>query len=88
MFFAVLAFNLVHPGKVMPGKESNIPGRKQRKALMKQTGSVGYREVNNHSGTELGLTAGREAYPARAHTPEPIQETGLVEGYSYDNYRT
>lgn len=31
MFIALVLFNLVHPGKVMPGKESDFPSRKERK---------------------------------------------------------
>ncbi|KAL8702900.1 MAG: hypothetical protein Q9201_003934 [Fulgogasparrea decipioides] len=31
MFLALVVFNVVHPGRVMPGKESDFPGRKERK---------------------------------------------------------
>ena len=34
MFVAVLLLNIVHPGRVMPGSESNLPGRKQRKRMI------------------------------------------------------
>ncbi|KAF4634116.1 hypothetical protein G7Y89_g3990 [Cudoniella acicularis] len=32
MFIALVLLNVVHPGRVMSGKETDIPGRKQRKA--------------------------------------------------------
>jgi len=31
MLAALVLLNLFHPGRVMPGKESNLPTRKQRK---------------------------------------------------------
>lgn len=33
MFVAIMLFNVVHPGAVMPGKDNNIPGRKERKNM-------------------------------------------------------
>lgn len=36
MLVALVLFNFFHPGRLMPGKESNMPSRKQRKALRKQ----------------------------------------------------
>lgn len=38
MFVAVLLLNIVHPGRVMPGRENSIPGRKQRKQMIKDGG--------------------------------------------------
>ena len=35
MLFALVLLNIVHPGRIMPGKESNFPSRKQRKAAGK-----------------------------------------------------
>lgn len=29
MYIAILLFNIVHPGKYMPGKESDLPSRKE-----------------------------------------------------------
>lgn len=40
MFVAIALFNAVHPGAVMPGKENNIPGRKQRKNMKKAEKSL------------------------------------------------
>ena len=34
MFVAVLLLNIVHPGRVMPGDENQIPGRKVRKQMI------------------------------------------------------
>jgi hypothetical protein len=31
MLIALVLFNIVHPGRIMSGKESDIPGRKERK---------------------------------------------------------
>lgn len=36
MLFALLVFNIMHPGRVMPGKESDFPSRKTRKAVGKK----------------------------------------------------
>ena len=34
MFIALVLLNIVHPGKVMPGKESDFPSRKERKNMV------------------------------------------------------
>lgn len=36
MLFALVLFNIFHPGFLMPGKEANMPARKQRKAMKKE----------------------------------------------------
>lgn len=36
MMVALVLYNVWHPGRLMPGSESNLPSRKQRKALRKQ----------------------------------------------------
>lgn len=36
MLIALVLFNIVHPGRIMPGKESDFPSRKQRKAIGKK----------------------------------------------------
>ena len=33
MFVALVLFNVVHPDRIMPGKESDLPSRKERKRL-------------------------------------------------------
>ena len=35
MLVALVLFNVVHPGRIMPGKESDFPSRKERKLLKK-----------------------------------------------------
>ena len=35
MLLALILLNLVHPGRIMPGKESDLPSRRQRKAAGK-----------------------------------------------------
>jgi hypothetical protein len=32
MLFALVILNFIHPGRIMPGKESDLPSRKERKA--------------------------------------------------------
>jgi hypothetical protein len=81
MFVALLLFNIVHPGRVMPGRENNIPGRKQRKRMIKEGLLPGKKSaLTQGSDTELGLTA---SSPARASYSEP--QYGVVEGY--ESYR-
>lgn len=41
MFIALILFNLVHPGKVMPGKEGDFPSRKARKNFNKDSAASG-----------------------------------------------
>ncbi|KAL8949545.1 MAG: hypothetical protein Q9222_004354 [Ikaeria aurantiellina] len=41
MLLALFIFNVVHPGRVMPGKESDFPSRKERKNYFKGNGSGG-----------------------------------------------
>lgn len=36
MFIALVLFNILHPGRLMPGKESNMPSWRTRRALKKQ----------------------------------------------------
>ena len=35
MLIALVLFNIIHPGRLMPGKESDFPSRKARKAAGK-----------------------------------------------------
>lgn len=53
MLIAIVLFNVVHPGAIMPGKEGDIPGRKARKNMFPKM--TGYKEVNSEA--ELGLVA-------------------------------
>lgn len=48
MFFAIVAFHVYHPGKVLQGPDSTFPSRKEKKALKKRE-----REQRNSS---FGLT--------------------------------
>ena len=36
MLTALVLFNIVHPGQIMPGRDSDLPSRKQRKAMGKK----------------------------------------------------
>ncbi|KAL8685111.1 MAG: hypothetical protein Q9218_007973 [Villophora microphyllina] len=35
MLLALVVYNVVHPGRIMPGKESDFPSRKERKSYFK-----------------------------------------------------
>lgn len=48
MLFALVLLNFWHPGRIMPGKESDLPSRKQRKA-------VGKRNVVGRAGAGAAL---------------------------------
>lgn len=41
MLVALVLFNIYHPGKIMPGKESDFPSRKERKRLANQSPETG-----------------------------------------------
>lgn len=71
MCIAILVLSVFHPGKVMPGSDSNIPGKKERKSMVHEGLLPGKKGVyenikNTHSDTELGLV---HDYPERAVTP-------------------
>lgn len=73
MLFALALFNVFHPGRLMPGKESNMPKRKQRKAMKKQGQAPGGR-----AGEYMMLNKDRDPSPA----PSDV-EAGLVQdGYA------
>jgi hypothetical protein len=36
MLLALVLLNFVHPGRIMRGKETDIPGRKERKEMAKK----------------------------------------------------
>ena len=50
MLIALVLFNIVHPGQIMPGKESDFPSRKQRKI-------IGKKNVRGRVGGDLPLYA-------------------------------
>lgn len=41
MLIALVLFNIVHPGRVMPGKQGDFPSRKERKQLGKNAAGAG-----------------------------------------------
>lgn len=68
MFIAIALFNVVHPGAVMPGKENNIPGRKERKNLKAQAakgfgGNMAFEGVGYESVGKDVLGVSREELP-------------------------
>ena len=62
MLFALVLLNIVHPGRIMPGKECDFPSRKERKA-------VGKDNVKGRAG-EIGA-----ALPLH-ETPNPTSRSG------------
>ncbi|KAL8822856.1 MAG: hypothetical protein Q9191_006419 [Dirinaria sp. TL-2023a] len=58
MFIALLAFNLVHPGRVMRGKEADFPSRKERKAFFDHDNNG----AGGRNASELLPTSARGVY--------------------------
>ena len=63
MLVALVLFHIVHPGRIMNGKEADLPSRKQRKAAGKQFlwGRAGA------NGGGAGLTYTTEDVPLEEH---------------------
>jgi hypothetical protein len=40
MLLALVALNIVHPGRIMPGKDSDMPSRKERKNGLRSKGKL------------------------------------------------
>jgi hypothetical protein len=92
MFIASVLFNIFHPGRLMPGKESNMPKRKERKALRK-AGEGPKGRAGEYLRLEDSLISGKES-------PEPplddtelgrVSEAGDLgerryHGYEYERY--
>lgn len=87
MLIAIALFNIFHPGRLMPGQESNLPSRKVRKNMKKQgekpRGRVGgdyllpkYEEAADEPMTENPTSRGGYA---RLTTPSPVR------GMSYED---
>ena len=81
MFIALVLFNLVHPGQMMPGNESDLPSRKERKA-------IGKKNVRGRMAGDLPLyeltPSNRAARPAAEAERNPtfpkIDETTVSHG--------
>ena len=84
MFIALALFNIFHPGRLMPGRESNLPSRKERKILKKEgkrpQGRMGEDyflpkyETASADASRNGLPMGYEpaqGHYARLSTPSP-----------------
>ena len=65
MLLALVLLNIWHPGRIMPGKESDLPSRKQRKA-------IGKRNVVGRVGGGLGT--GSRALPLYERTGQGSDE--------------
>ena len=87
MFTALVLLNVWHPGRIMPGKESDLPSRKQRKAIGKKNvvGRVGagnsmplYQRTGQ--GSDEALT-GRDHADTAYGGPGQDPEYGHTQGY-------
>jgi hypothetical protein len=68
MLFAIVLFNFVHPGAVMPGTENNIPGRKQRKTMFPKGGkNDGYENLGYDNVSRDGLGPNEVPYNNVGH---------------------
>lgn len=47
MLVALVLFNIFHPGKIMAGKESDFPSRKDRKHLAQSHGLIAPQNTEN-----------------------------------------
>jgi len=74
MLFALVAFNVFHPGFMMPGNEANMPKRKARKALKRQGQTVSGRAAEYVALDEPKGVASQEG-------PDDVEQ-----GYDYDGH--
>ena len=81
MWIASILFNIFHPGRLMPGTESNLPSRKVRKGLKKEgkvpQGRAGeeyllpkFETASTNASGMAGYEASRQHY-TRLETPSP-----------------
>ena len=85
MLFASVLLNIIHPGRVMSGKESDFPSRKQRKAAGKgnlrgrvgDTGSLPLYDTSRSTSTE----AQTEANPREPKTDSNTWTHGTMTEY-------
>ena len=81
MLFALVLLNVVHPGRIMPGKESDFPSRKERKR-------VGKKNVKGRAGMDASLPMYESArgdspneMEARNPTYPKIDNNTVTHGY-------
>ncbi|KAL8727510.1 MAG: hypothetical protein Q9181_005682, partial [Wetmoreana brouardii] len=77
MFLASVVFNIVHPGRIMPGKESDFPGRKERKNYFR-AGSPG----NSLDLLPTTQPAGPTSMPEEIAVQPKIQDPAPDYGYA------
>ncbi|CAD6577136.1 MAG: hypothetical protein ASARMPRED_008138 [Alectoria sarmentosa] len=83
MLIALVLFNVVHPGQIMPGKESDFPSRKQRKFIGKNNvrgrmaGDLPICEPSNAQVVQPAPDSEAEKNPAYPK----IDETTVTYGY-------
>lgn len=76
MFIALVLLNVIHPGRIMPGKESDLPSRKERKAAKR------YNKVGSLEGGASLMGDRDNPYPVSLSA----MEMGTVGGGAYQGY--
>ena len=87
MFIALVLLNIVHPGQVMPGKDSDLPNRTERKIIGKKNvkGRMGgelplFNMINSTLVTEAGSRPESNAmYPKADEKPGSIEYVRKLE---------
>lgn len=77
MLIALVVFNVVHPGRIMPGKESDFPKRKERKHYFEARSSESNLQVLRTS-QPAGPAFMPEEIAVRPKTQEAIPSYGYV----------
>ena len=86
MLFALVLFNVIHPGRIMAGRESDFPSRRERKAYKAHNGrEMGGRGDGNNS---LLPTSGSSSHEmlARPGPLKGVQQPPDLYGGGYTAY--
>lgn len=87
MLVALVLFNIVHPGQIMPGKESDFPSRKERKRIGKKNvkgrmaGALPLYEANTADVQAVEPAPGAERNPTFPEIDGTTVTYGLVRGF-------
>jgi hypothetical protein len=84
MLIALVLFNVIHPGAIMPGKASDFPSRKERKSWKKQV------KAKDMGGDHTLLPVAQSHSPYASREPSPSRFDAYTgrggQGESYDPY--
>ena len=91
MLIALVILNVFHPGRLMAGRESDLPSRKERKMLKKEGTAPRGRVGDNYllpkyesSAGDLGSQSGSRGKYERLHMPSPPRGSSFEERGSGD----